>query len=85
MSAIGGIPGLLVAAMFAAVVLVFEMWLTSKIGKLPLEHVAGSRMIILDHILSSDKQAPRSRPTLEDAEVVDAEVLETPERKHLER
>lgn len=73
----GGILGVLVAAPTASLALAADIWISARLRKEPVEQNVARRVMILDYILSSEKDRQEQLP---DAEV--EEVL-PPERKNL--
>jgi hypothetical protein len=74
--AIGGQIGILVTAPLAAVALAIDVLLTAKFRKTTPENIISSRMLLLDDVLSENKNRDE-KTTLEiEGQVVDAHKLE---------
>jgi len=81
MPAIGGMIGMLVASLFAAAAIAAETLMTARLSGAGLERTAAQRILTIDKILSpqgeslSDRHQQAPGRQLEEAEVVDAEVI----------
>lgn len=81
---LGGLLGMIAAALVAALALAGEIALSSKINGESLERTAARRVVLVDKALAPRDTEPLQGPEhrhLAEAEEVEAEVLEEPEER----